>query len=149
MQSLGLRMRDRVGSLERMQPRHVQGLIRVDVAQSGDKSLIEQEWFQVTLPRVKTRVQPLRGEGRAQRFRPESASHHLGLIGQPDSAELASVIEDQAGLACHAVFSSARTQRLRGRGELQDQAVVFFGARPARLNHKIPAHPQVNEKMRS
>ena len=79
-----------------MQPGQMQRLVGVDVAKSGDKGLIEQQRLKATMTGVEGQVKAVGRKTALQRFRAESAGHLQHIFRQPDAAELARIVEDEA-----------------------------------------------------
>ena len=78
-----------------MQFRHVQGFIRVDVAQPGEEGLIEEQWFELTLFIMKCSVQPLWCKFLAEGFRTQPAKYFLNVGCQPHAPKFTGIVECQ------------------------------------------------------
>ena len=68
-----------------------QCLISVDVADAGDKALVEQKRLDHALAPLQTLAKQGGGKGFAKRFRPQMSQQFLCIVGQIHSAKLAAV----------------------------------------------------------
>ena len=80
MQALGLGAGDRVGWLEWVQPGNVQRLVCVDIAQTGNKGLIQKQGLEMPTARMQPCVQHLGRERPTQGFRTEASGYRLCLV---------------------------------------------------------------------
>lgn len=129
-QMRGLFLRDLVGPGEWMQFGAVQGLICVDVAETGDELLVEEQRLELPLSGPETCVQPFGGERVGERLRSEVPEDFGGIGHQPDAAEFARVAEDERGVV----------------REFEDESVMCAGLVSAEDGEQVPAHAQVDEK---
>ena len=115
---------------QRMQFCHMQGLIGIDVAQSGNERLIEQQWLELSSLLVQRGVQPLYGELGAQGFWSQPAEHVVRCCCKPDATKLARIIEDQFLVA----------------GQTNYKPVVQLRPAPAVPDEQVAAHAQMDEQ---
>ena len=137
MQRLRLLRGDRIGDRQWIQLCPVRRFIRVNVAETREKALIEQQRFELTVFVVQRGMKPLRCECSAQRFRAELAKHLVRIGRQPDAPELAGIVEDQVAWV---------VSRKSCRAQAQDQAVMLVGFNCTLFNQEIPAHAQVDQQ---
>jgi len=129
----------RVGATPRMEARVPQRLVDVDVAESRDHGLIEQQRLEQPLPAAKARAQRLEREGRIERFGSER-SERIGraVRHEPQASELARVVEDEptavGKIDNHVVvgagaFAWLREAEFAGHAQMDQQAAarVQFG----------------------
>jgi len=74
-----------------------QGLVGVDVAQAGQKALVEQQGLEHPRAPPNQADEDVEGEILRQRFRPKPAQHDLGIAHQPHPSELALILEAERG----------------------------------------------------
>jgi hypothetical protein len=155
-QRLVLRSRERTGGPQRVNPRAVQGLVGVDVADPRDAPLVEQEGLDRGAAPPRERVQVRGGETRVERLDAEASREELVERGGPEH-ELAGPeaprVDDHEALA-------ARPWRVRDPGPVcRGGSRARGGARPQldshahmrglgpRLAEHGPGHAQVLDEM--
>jgi hypothetical protein len=92
-QALCLNSIQGAGNIQRMQPRHVQRFISIDIPQPGDKFLVEQQGLQLAVMVLETLVKDLRGESAVQGLRAEIARHSQRVRNQPYTPKFAGIVE--------------------------------------------------------
>lgn len=78
-----------------MKFRDVEGFVGVDVAQPGEKRLVEQQRLELAMFFVQRGVKPLRSEVLAEGFGSEDAEEFLWVYHEPHASELACIVEYQ------------------------------------------------------
>jgi len=79
MQRLSLFRRYRIGCGDWMQFRDVQCLVGVDIAQPGEKRLVEEQWLKLAVLFMQCGVKPLWRKALAQRFGSEFAEYFFRI----------------------------------------------------------------------
>jgi hypothetical protein len=93
VQASRLRRVKRAASTARMQPRFPQGLIDVDIPESGDHGLVEQQGLEHPVVFLQNPPQSACREFRAQWLRPQLPQHPRSIIHQVPPAERARVVK--------------------------------------------------------
>ena len=97
-QRRGLFQRYGIRQPEWVQLRHVQGLIRIDVANPGEEGLVSEQRFELAAAFVQVLVQPLRRKLFAQGFWSQFAEHAFRFVCEPDAPKLACIVEGKVAL---------------------------------------------------
>lgn len=119
-----------VPSPGRQNARVKKGLIRIDIPDPSDKTLIQQDRLDSPMLSAEMFNEPLCGKLITERLHPQSAQDILRLFSDPDPPEFPHIIKNQPG-------------PIR---KMKDHPVMgkeFF--RIIRLTAQISAHPQVDE----
>ncbi len=119
-----------IGGGERMQASQVQGFIHIDIPHAGQERLVEQEWFELAMGVLQTIEQLAGSETLIQRLGAKVTQHAGQLIHQPDSAELAGIVEGQLQAAI----------------QLEQQAIMGGGLSASRPHQQVATHAQVEEQ---
>ena len=86
---------ERTAGALRVNPGLPKGFIDVYIAQAGEKMLVQQQRFDLAIRRLQHPRKPFDREGFVQRFGAQSVQNLLRRCGQPNSTELAGVLEAQ------------------------------------------------------
>ena len=115
---------------ERMEPGSMKSLVRIDIAQSGDRGLIQQQRLQGPFVPTENQFELLDLETLGQRFRTKSVEHGFGVRHEKYPTELPGVAEAE----------------LRPGGESKDCVIVRCPAGSRRSDEKIAAHHKVDKE---
>ena len=108
----------------------MKSLVRIDIAQSGDRRLIQEQRLQSSFVPIENQLELLHLEPSRQRFRTKSLEHGFGVRHEEDSTELPGVAEPQ----------------LPPRGEPEDCVIVGRPASSGRSDEEVAAHHKVDQK---
>jgi hypothetical protein len=127
VQTNDITLGQRVGGALGMEPSPKEGLVGIDVAQPGDKALIEEQWLEHATAVPDQGEKRFRGQFGGKGLRPQVAKHFFRIADQPDAAKLAHVVKVEASVV----------------REVENHAQVF---RPAKgIQEQAAAHTQMDQ----
>ena len=131
IKALGVLVRQRVCLAQRAQAGLEQHLIRVDIAQTCHKRLIEQQRLECPCVPGQLRGEEIQGELSRQRLRAEMAYHRLEIARQVHTTELAWVVKDQLATI----------------SQVEDNAGVLAWLDLLWLHSQLPTHAEVDQQL--
>ena len=127
----------------------MQRLVCVDVAQAGNEGLIQEQRFEKPPPSVQYPVKLLSSEIPAERLGTEALGHRFRILSEPNTTELARVVESQTGDRTDLwIGSGGRRPPGRLGQEHKNQAIVLLRSPLSRSQLQVAAHPEVDQQTR-
>lgn len=129
-QGLGFGRLQGVGPAPGMEPGFPERLVRVNIAQSGQERLIQQQRFQSPVAGCQARRESGELEGAVQRLRSQPLKNAIGVAGQLPAAE----------------FAGIQVAEFPAVIQAQNQVLVAFPARGRSFQAELPRHAQMDQQ---